>query len=215
MPSKIIWELNLLCEKDKAIEDKLYSFFNRRVVKIGDTQYAVSDNKDGLVLSAFFLREILKKKREETGVDNDKLSGLIEFVVTNSEGADITDLRHILQAARMLDERKIRFPVLRKQLLTEYGGKAEISWDPVDPYNDIVDEEIEFSVHHGDKRAKSKNGNLSFEVTGSKLTFSFAQEVMGYTISHQLRAFVNKEVQITNPRVLITTNNKFPLKFPQ
>ena len=92
--------------------------FSKRIVKIGITEYAISDNKDSLTLSAFFLREILKKPSAETGVLDETLSGLIEFVVDKSEGAEVTELKHILQAAKMVESKGIRFPVLRNQLVT-------------------------------------------------------------------------------------------------
>jgi hypothetical protein len=114
-PTKLIWEINELCGSDKSIRDKLLKVIDKKILRIGTSEYAVSDPSGGLELSAFFLAEILKAG---LNLEKQKLSGLISFVTRNADTTSLKELKSILILGEVLKSKGIVFPVLRSTMIT-------------------------------------------------------------------------------------------------
>lgn len=113
-PSKLLWELNLECDQDSGLQRTLASGVLKKIVRFSKDQYLVSDGKNSLQLSAFILLNILNGN---VSLENERISGLTNFVVQNAYGASIGDISLVLQVGTKLNQLGVRFPVLRSKTI--------------------------------------------------------------------------------------------------
>ena len=98
----------------------------KKIQRVGYNSFIVSNGKNSLTATAFFVNLILKENNKSGLVTQAQLSGLIHFIVTHSEGVPVTNLKYVFEAAEQIDSLGIRFPSLKKDLFQESNNVSKV-----------------------------------------------------------------------------------------
>lgn len=122
-PSKLIWEISEICGNQELVQKNVDSAIQKKLTKYGENEYIVSDAKNTLQMSAFFLLRVLNG---DFKIGNEKISGLANFIVKNGEGAGLNDLQAVLEVGNHLSNLNVNFPVLRNKVIHVSEGVINI-----------------------------------------------------------------------------------------